>query len=300
MVQSILFLLFWDSPVDAVSTESPGVLYVIATPIGNLEDATFRSIRVLKEVALVAAEDTRRTGVLLRHYGIQTPTRSYHAHNEHPRSTSLIRTLETGKSIALVTDAGTPLLSDPGRTLVNKALNRGIRVSVIPGVSAVLTALVGSGLAELEFTFLGFPPPRSNSRKKWFLSVSQEPRPLVIFEAPHRISRSLEDMLEVMGDRRIAVCREMTKLHEEVIRGPISIVISQFSSVKGELTVVVEPAKAHNIMSNDQVGSDLIAAEFDHMIDNVGSRREAIRLLAQKHGLPSRSIYETLEKQKLI
>ena len=245
--------------MDAVSTEPRGVLYVVATPIGNLEDATFRCIRVLKEVALIAAEDTRRTGVLLRHYGIRTATRSYHAHNERQRTPSLIRALETGRSVALVTDAGTPLLSDPGRTLVNKALERGIQVTAIPGPSAVLTALVASGLAETEFTFLGFPPPRSNSRKAWLLALSDEPRPLVIFEAPHRISRSLSDMLEVLGDRRVAVCREMTKVHEEFVVGPISCVLDKLSSKKGEFTVVIEPARASYNRLKDKIDPALLA-----------------------------------------
>ena len=285
--------------MDAVSTEPRGVLYVVATPIGNLEDATFRCIRVLKEVALIAAEDTRRTGVLLRHYGIRTATRSYHAHNERQRTPSLIRALETGRSVALVTDAGTPLLSDPGRTLVNKALERGIQVTAIPGPSAVLTALVASGLAETEFTFLGFPPHRSNSRKAWLLALSDEPRPLVIFEAPHRISRSLSDMLEVLGDRRVAVCREMTKVHEELVVGPISRVLDKLSSKKGEFTVVIEPARASYNRLKDETDPALLAQEFSQVIDKVSSRREVIRILSGKYGLSNRSIYKILEEEKL-
>ena len=285
--------------MDAVSTEPRGVLYVVATPIGNLEDATFRCIRVLKEVALIAAEDTRRTGVLLRHYGIRTATRSYHAHNERQRTPSLIRALETGRSVALVTDAGTPLLSDPGRTLVNKALERGIQVTAVPGPSAVLTALVASGLAETEFTFLGFPPPRSNSRKAWLLALSDEPRPLVIFEAPHRISRSLSDMLEVLGDRRVAVCREMTKVHEELVVGPISRVLDKLSSKKGEFTVVIEPARASCNRLKDKIYPALLARKFGQVIDKVSSRREAIRILSGKYGLSNRSIYKILEEEKL-
>ena len=285
--------------MDAVSTEPRGVLYVVATPIGNLEDATFRCIRVLKEVALIAAEDTRRTGVLLRHYGIRTATRSYHAHNERQRTPSLIRALETGRSVALVTDAGTPLLSDPGRTLVNKALERGIQVTAVPGPSAVLTALVASGLAETEFTFLGFPPPRSNSRKAWLLALSDEPRPLVIFEAPHRISRSLSDMLEVLGDRRVAVCREMTKVHEELVVGPISRVLDKLSSKKGEFTVVIEPARASCNRLKDKIYPALLAHKFGQVIDKVSSRREAIRILSGKYGLSNRSIYKILEEEKL-
>ena len=284
--------------MDAVSSEPRGVLYVVATPIGNLEDATFRCIRVLKEVALIAAEDTRRTGVLLRHYGIRTATRSYHAHNERQRTPSLIRALEAGKSVALVTDAGTPLLSDPGRTLVNEALERGIQVTAIPGPSAVLTALVASGFAETEFTFLGFPPPRSNSRKAWLLAVADEPRPLVIFEAPHRISRSLSDMLEVLGDRRIALCREMTKVHEELVVGPIYDVLNRLSSKKGEFTVVIEPARASLNRSDDTIDPAVLVHEFSQMTDKVSSRREAIRILSGKYGLSNRSVYEILKEEK--
>ena len=234
----------------------------------------------------------------MRHYGIRTPTRSYHTHNERQRTPSLIRALETGKSVALVTDAGTPLLSDPGRSLVTKALERGIQVIAIPGPSAVLAALVTSGLAQTEFTFLGFPPNRSNSRKKWFLSVSDESRPLVVFEAPHRIGRSLTDMMEVLGDREIAVCREMTKIHEELAKGPISEVLARVKDKKGEFTIVVSPTRNHHNRSIDRIDPGIIVEEFGRIAEQVGTRREAVRLLANRYGLPSRDIYRFLEDHK--
>lgn len=284
--------------MDAFSTESRGVLYVVSTPIGNLEDATFRSIRILKEVALIASEDTRRTATLLRHYGIATPTRSYHAHNERQRTPSLIRALESGKSVALVSDAGTPLLSDPGRMLVAKALSRGISVTGVPGPSAVLNALISSGLTETEFTFLGFPPNRSQRRKTWLGTICNEPRPVVIFESPHRIVALLGDMKEVLGDREIAVCREMTKIHEEFVKGPISTVLPLVSSKKGEFSIVVSPKHTALIRSYNRINPTSLAREFVLMTENGKGRREAIRVLAKKYDAPSRQIYRILEEHK--
>ena len=193
------------------------MLYLIATPIGNLEDVTLRALRLLREVTLIAAEDTRHTAKLLRHYGIQTPTTSFHEHNEKKKGPQLIARLKQGDTLALVTDAGTPLLSDPGGRLVKDALSHGITVHAIPGPSAILTALVMSGFTDTSFTYAGFPPSRASARQSWLFDLSCEPRPLVLFEAPHRIRAMLRDMLEVLGDREVALCREMTKLHEELV-----------------------------------------------------------------------------------
>ena len=198
-----------------------GTLYLVATPIGNLEDLTFRAVRVLREVDLIAAEDTRRTGGLLQHYSISTATTSFHAHNEQQKQALLLRRLADGQSIALVSDAGTPTVSDPGSRLVAAAHKRGVRVEAVPGASAVLAALVSSGLASEQFLFAGFPPSRSNDRKKWLEKLSDEPRPLVIFEAPHRITKLLGQMKDIMGDREVCLGRELTKKHEELVKGPI-------------------------------------------------------------------------------
>ena len=273
---------------------SKGVLYLVATPIGNLEDVTFRAIRILGEVALIAAEDTRRTAQLLHRYEIDTPTLSLHEHNEHQRAPAILSRLEDGQSVALVTDAGTPLLSDPGAHLVKTTHAGGFRVVPIPGASAILSALIASGLAEDQFTFVGFPPNRSTDRKKWLLTLREEGRPLVVFEAPHRIVRCLADMADILGDRQVAVCREMTKAHEELVIGPISKVLNSLSSKKGEFTLVVAP-------QDDEIvppGAEQILDEFGRMINNATSRRAVVKEIAKKYRLSAQYVYQLLEEHK--
>src|SRR5687768_15516451 len=188
-----------------------GTLYVVATPIGNLEDVTLRALRVLREVSVIAAEDTRRTARLLQHYSISTRTTSLHEHNERAKAPALIARLQRGESIALVSDAGTPVVSDPGTQLVAAAHEAGIRVEPIPGASAALATLSASGIGTGEFIFAGFPPPRSVARKKWLSRFASERRPVILYEAPHRVLSTLADMLEVLGDRTVAMGRELTK-----------------------------------------------------------------------------------------
>ena len=218
----------------------PGTLYVVATPIGNLEDVTYRAVRVLGGVDLIAAEDTRRAARLLARYEVATPRTSLHEHNETRKAPQLLARLERGATIALVSDAGTPLVSDPGARLVRAARDRGLRVEAVPGPSAVLAALVSSGLAAEAFTFAGFPPFRSRARTRWFAALAREPRPFVFFEAPHRIEASLGDLQAAAGDRTIAVCRELTKLHEESLVGPVADVRARLGRPRGEFTVVVQ------------------------------------------------------------
>ncbi len=220
-----------------------GILYVVATPIGNLEDITFRALRVLREVALIAAEDTRRTARLLQHYSISTPTTSLHEHNERTRTPELIARLTQGDSVAVVSDAGTPLISDPGGMLVAAAHDAGIRVEPVPGASAAMAAVSASGLPADQILFVGFPPSRANDRKRWLTSLKDEPRLLVFFEAPHRILASLTDLLEIFGDRLAAVGRELTKVHEELAVRPISEHLQTLTSPRGEFTIVVAPAE---------------------------------------------------------
>ena len=222
-----------------------GILYVVATPIGNLEDVTLRALRILREVSLIAAEDTRRTARLLQHYSISTRTTSLHEHNERDKTPQLVDRLRAGDSIALVSDAGTPLISDPGQTLVAAARAAGIRVESIPGPSAVMAALSSSGLQTQEFVFLGFPPTRSKDRKEWFADLASQTRLAVFFEAPHRIRRTLSDLEAQLGrEREIAVGRELTKAHEELVVWPIYQLIEYFSEPKGEFTVLVPPAES--------------------------------------------------------
>ncbi len=275
-----------------------GTLFVVATPIGNLEDITLRALTTLREVDLVAAEDTRRTNRLLRHFAITTPTASFHRHNESTRLPRLISRLEHGDHVALVTDAGTPTVSDPGSALVALAVEHGIRVEAIPGPSAILTALAVSGLVTESFTFVGFPPSRSYSRKQWFLSLSDEPRPVIFFEAPHRIRASLSDALTMLGDRPIMVGRELTKAHEELIRGPISEVLKGLDETRGEFTVIFGPGEP----SSNEISvprEEVLWHEFGQMTD-IGdfSRRQMVARLAKRYGLTVRRMYEELEKAK--
>ena len=199
-----------------------GILYVVATPIGNLDDVTLRALRILREVSLIAAEDTRRTARILQHYSISTPTTSLHEHNEHARTPGLIKRLSSGESIALVSDAGTPVVSDPGAHLVSAAHAHGIRVEPIPGANAGLAALSASGLPAAEFVFLGFPPEKAHARRQWLAARASETRVLIVYEAPHRIRATLTDMLAEWGNRTTALGRELTKAHEELVVAPIS------------------------------------------------------------------------------
>ena len=273
---------------------SKGILYLIATPIGNLEDITFRAIRLLGNVSLIAAEDTRRTAKLLNRYKIVTPTISLHEHNEKQRTPSLIKRLEAGQSIALVTDAGTPLLSDPGLHLVRTAVERGLPIDPVPGASAILAALAVSGLVKNQFTFLGFPPNRSSARKKWLRTLTSETRPLIVFEAPHRLLGSLQDMAEVLGNRQVTVCREMTKAHQELVNGPILSVIDQLGRPRGEFTIVVAPSNE----PMPAVKNKSVLDYFGQITYSHSSKREAIKEVAKKYGLKPGAIYKILEENK--
>jgi 16S rRNA (cytidine1402-2'-O)-methyltransferase len=273
----------------------PGTLFVVATPIGNLEDITVRALRVLREVALIAAEDTRRTAHLLARHAITTPTTSLHEHNESAKSSSLVARLQRGEHIALVSDAGTPTVSDPGGRLIRAAIEAGIRIEPVPGPSAVLAALAASGLASDSFTFLGFPPTRSKDRKLWFERLRRAGGTIVFFEAPHRIRETMGELRREVGDCQVVLARELTKIHEELVRGPISIVIDALRSDRGEFTVVVEIGET---TKNKQQDVDLVH-EFGQMTANHSvSRRRAISMLARKHGLTPNSVYEALEDAK--
>jgi 16S rRNA (cytidine1402-2'-O)-methyltransferase len=220
----------------------PGKLLVISTPIGNLDDLTPRARAAFEAADVVACEDTRHTGLLLHHLGIKKPLVSLHEHNERQRLPRLLADLEEGKTIALASDAGTPLLSDPGFLLVREAAARGIRIEPLPGPSALLAALVVSGLPPYPFTFAGFPPPKSGKRRTFFRTWAALPHTLIFYESPHRLLASLDDALAELGDRPAAVARELTKLHEEVVRGPLSALREELGkkpSLKGEFVVVV-------------------------------------------------------------
>jgi 16S rRNA (cytidine1402-2'-O)-methyltransferase len=262
-------------------------LYVVATPIGNLEDVTLRAIRVLKEVKLIAAEDTRKTKRLLDHYGISTPMTSYYEHNKMTKLEYLLRFLETD-DLALVSEAGMPGISDPGYELVVAAAKQGVRVVPIPGSSAIVAAVAVSGLPTDQFTYLGFLPRKKSERVRLLEQVSQEPRTLVAFEAPHRLTDALMDLLEVLGDRRLAVVREVTKLHEEVFRGTTSEAIEHFQQPRGEFTIVIE--------GNRNEVRPALTPEIQNEIRDLQRRgmpaKEAIARLSATTGLPRKELYQ--------
>jgi 16S rRNA (cytidine1402-2'-O)-methyltransferase len=277
----------------------PGTLFVVATPIGNLEDITARALRVLREVAVIAAEDTRRTAHLLARYAISTSTTSLHEHNETQKAPSLIARLLRGDSLALVSDAGTPAISDPGRRFIRLALDAGIRVESIPGPNAAIAALAVSGVADGAFTFMGFPPSRSNDRNKWVERAREIGGTIVFYEAPHRIRDTLAALQRGVGDCRLVVCRELTKAHEEMVIGPISSVLAKLDSPIGEFTVVAEIGHSTTITPQERPSDAQILDMFGHTTDTGGiPRRRAVNILARQLQLPPNEVYEAIERAK--
>ena len=275
----------------------PASLYIVSTPIGNLEDVTLRALSVLKQVRTIAAEDTRRTSRLLQHFGIQTPTTSFHEHNEQQKLPFLLRRLAEGHDVALVSDAGTPAVSDPGVRLIAAAIREGHRVVPVPGPSAVLAALVASGFPTESFVFLGFPPVKPAGRTAWFTALASETRTAVFFEAPHRIQRTLQGLAKYLVNRPIAVCRELTKLHEEVLRGASADVLGLLTEFRGEFTVVVSPGDQ---LPQRQTPDDAeIFAVFCHMTNDQSlNRRQALAATAERLGMPVREVYRAVERAK--
>lgn len=275
--------------------ESTGAVYVVATPIGNLEDLSPRARRVLEEVALIACEDTRRTARLCTHAGIRTPRVSLHSYNEARRIPSLLRRVEAGESIAIVSDAGTPLLSDPGARLVSAAATAGIRIIPIPGPSAILSALVASALPVQPFTFLGFPPRKGTSRERWLQTAAGSPGAIVLFEAPGRVGETLCDLHRVLGSRRVSIGRELTKRFEEVIRGQLGDL--DLPELRGEVTVVVEG------WGDTEAGQDSREVD-DELLDTVLARGEplskAARELARAIGISRQDAYRLLLARRKV
>jgi 16S rRNA (cytidine1402-2'-O)-methyltransferase len=230
-----------------------GTLFIVATPIGNLEDVTQRALRVLAEVDLIACEDTRRTRVLLNHFGIKTKTVSYHEHNERERTEQICTLLVSGKNVALVSDAGTPLINDPGFRLTNAAIQLNLPVVPLPGPTAFVSALVASGLPSDQFFFAGFLPGRANARRAKLDELRAIPATLVFYEAPHRIAATLADALEVLGNRSAAVARELTKIHEEIARGSLQDLIQRFGeSARGEMVLLISGAGIEGVATTEE------------------------------------------------
>jgi 16S rRNA (cytidine1402-2'-O)-methyltransferase len=271
----------------------PGTLYIVATPIGNLEDITLRALRVLRECGLIACEDTRQTRKLLDHFGIATPTISYHEHNEAVRAAELAAKIQAGSSIALVSDAGTPLISDPGYRIVRAAIDAGVPVVPVPGPSAALGALSAAGLPTDAFRFGGFLPSKSSQRRRALEELKAETSTLIFYETPHRILGALDDIAAIMGARPVAVARELTKIHEEFLRGTAAEIRSTLAarpSIKGEFTVLIGKAEPGVAAGQAPIREAVDAAEREGL-----SRMDAIKRVARERGLGKRDVYRLVD-----
>ena len=267
-----------------------GTLYIVSTPIGNLEDITFRAIRVLKEADVIAAEDTRHTLKLLNYYGIAKPMISYWGERERARAEEVIERLSTGHSVALVSDAGTPGISDPGGVLIKRALEEGFDVVPVPGPVALIAALTISGFPTEEFVFCGFLPAKQSQRRKFLDELSLEKRTVVVYESPHRIVESMAEMSEIFGQRRMVLAREITKLHEEVMRGTVSEVFEVLidSKIAGEYVLVVEGRPEAEDVHREE---DAVREIRSLMRKGMG-RKEAIKRVAEQYGLSRKELYD--------
>ena len=275
-----------------------GTLFVVATPIGNLEDVTLRALRILREVDLIAAEDTRRTAKLLAHHGISTPTLSFHAHNTRSRLPQLMTRLRAGHSIALVSDAGTPGVSDPGEELVRACVEERIPVDPIPGATAPLAAVIASGFPVLPLTVFGFAPARSKDRSAWLTYLTSLDHTSTFFESPQRISSTLLEAASLLGNRPIMVARELTKVHQEFVHGTSLDLSARFKRTRGEFTVVVSPNTSKGDVG-EAASEASVAAEFWAKAKSwPGSRRELIAELAARFNMSSKEIYSIIEKSK--
>lgn len=272
----------------------PGTLFVVSTPIGNLEDVTLRALRVLRESAVIAAEDTRRTRGLLSHFELSTPLVSLHEHNEHARIPELLARLRSGEDVALVTDAGTPLVSDPGLGLVTAAKKAGLQVCAIPGPSAVLAALVASGLSAESFTFLGFAPARGRERDRWLAQLASEPRTTVFFEAPHRVAGTLRELAHRAPGRHMVVARELTKVHEEIVAGPIEEIVERLGEPRGEYTIVM--AAPPEVDDSPEASDGVLWRDYCDLTASGMGRRDAIAALSRRYGLSARQVFGALER----
>ena len=273
----------------------PGTLYLVATPIGNLADVTHRALDILRNVALIACEDTRHTRKLLQHYGITTKTISYHEHNEQQRARELVQKLQEGDDVAVVSDAGTPSISDPGFRLVRAAIENDVPVVPVPGPSALISALIAAGLPTDEFFFGGFLPAKSNARRARFTELRSVPGTLVFYEAPHRLSETLKDALEVLGEREAVVARELTKLHEEIKRGRLSELAEHYSTEepRGEIVLLIDRNVLEEIATKESVADLVDRFERDGL-----DHRAALKKAARELGLSRAEAYRRLQAEK--
>lgn len=279
-----------------------GTLYLVATPIGNLEDMTFRAIRTLKEVDLIAAEDTRNSIKLLNHFEIQTPMTSYHEYNKFDKGRKLVEKLEEGLDIAVITDAGTPGISDPGEELVKMCYETGIRVTSVPGPAACVTALTMSGLLTRRFAFEAFLPTDKKEREEVLKEMAAETRTIVMYEAPHRLVKTLKLLAERLGDRKVTVCRELTKRHETAFQSTLEGAVAYYEAndPKGECVIVIAGRSREEIRQEEKARWEDMSIEdhMEHYISQGLDRKEAMKKVAKDRGVQKREIYNYLEKQK--
>lgn len=277
-----------------------GKIYLVATPIGNLSDISIRAVDTLKNVDIIACEDTRNTIKLLNHFEIKAPLTSYHEYNKIDKAYELCEKVKTGKNIAFVSDAGMPAISDPGYELVDIAYKEGLNVTVIPGASAVVSALAISGISSRRFSFEGFLPNDKNEKKEILTELSQESRTIILYEAPHRLLKTLKELFECLGDRKISIVRELTKLHEEVIRGNLGKIIADYESceiaVKGEYVLVIEGKSLLEKRSERQKSFEEISIKehFDKYILMGLDKKEAMKAVAKDRGIQKREVYKEL------
>ncbi len=273
------------------SEVTAGILYIVATPIGNLEDMSFRAVRILQSVDYIAAEDTRHTGKLLNHFQIKVPQISYHEHNQKQRIPELLDKLKAGKNIAVVTDAGMPGISDPGYEIVKAAIDVGFRVVPIPGANAAITALSAAGLLTERFVFEGFLPSKGKERQQRLDVLETEARTIILYESPHRLEKTLADLANCLGsDRPIALGRELTKLHEEFWRGTIGEALSYYQSVppQGEFTLVI----AGKSEATEEISDTTLKTELENLLKQGISRSEATKIMAERTSVSRRKIYQ--------
>ena len=272
-----------------------GILYLVATPIGNLEDITLRALRILKEVDLIAAEDTRHTLKLLNHFEINKPLISYHRHNEEIKKDILIEKLKNGQNIALVTDAGTPGISDPGEVIVKEAIKNNIQIFAIPGACAAINALICSGLDTKEFVFIGFLPLNKKLRKEKLNEIKNETKTLILYEAPHKLNDTLQDLKNILENRKIVLAREQKKIHEEFIRGDINYIIERNNNLKGEMILIIEGTQK----KEEEVFLNNLSLEEHYMYyEKMGlNKKDIIKKIAKDRGVNKNDIYMNFVKK---
>lgn len=270
-----------------------GELYVVATPIGNLDDITLRAIKILKEVDVIIAEDTRHTLKLLNHLNISKPLISYHRHNEEQRKEMIIDKLKNGENIAIVSDAGTPGICDPGEVLIHECIKENIKIVPIPGACAMINALIASGISTKEFTFLGFLPLNKKLRKEKLEYIKNETKTVIIYEAPHKLKSTLEDLKEILEKRKVVIARELTKIHEEFIRGTIDEILEKADSLKGEIVLIIEGNKESSHHDNKNKFIEMPLDEHYEYYEKQGfSKKEIIKKIAKDRGLAKNEVYQ--------